>query len=40
MRFTLEEVNAGLATGWNLAVGWFPYQQSAWAWFTREVTHG
>lgn len=40
MRFTLDEVNAGLAAGWTFSAGWFPYQQSAWAWFTRDVGHG
>ena len=34
-RFTVEEVNAGRAAGWTLAVGWFRAQQSAWAWFWR-----
>jgi hypothetical protein len=36
-RFTVEEVNAGLAIGWTLASGWFRHSESAWAWFRREA---
>ena len=39
-RFLLEEVNAGQAAGWDLASGWFWTQQTAWAWFSREVSDG
>jgi hypothetical protein len=35
MRFTLDEVNAGDAAGWTFAAGWFRFQTSCWAWFTR-----
>ena len=37
MRFTVEEVNAGLADGWTLSAGWFWAQGTAWAWFRRRV---
>ena len=37
MRFTLDEVNAGLAAGWTFTSGWYPFQTSWWAWFTRPV---
>ncbi len=40
MRFTLDEVNAGLARGWTFASGWFPFQTSYFAWFRREVSRG
>jgi hypothetical protein len=37
MRFTIDEVNAGLPAGWTFASGWFPFQSSWWAWFSRPV---
>ena len=40
MRFTIEQANSGLAEGWRLASGWFPFQASYWAWFVREVDDG
>jgi hypothetical protein len=38
-RFTIEEVNAGLARDWIFAAGWFRFNHaaSAWAWFRRVV---
>ena len=39
MRFTVDEVNAGKTSGWTFAAGWFPFQTSYWAWFTRPAVH-
>jgi len=36
-RFTLKEVQAGVAKGWIFASGWFAFSQSVWAWFRKEV---
>jgi hypothetical protein len=36
-RFTIDDANAGLASGWTFASGWFRYQSSWWAWFSRAV---
>ncbi len=38
-RFTLDDVNAGQVEGWTFASGWYAYQTSWWAWFTRPM-HG
>ena len=34
-RFSIDDVNAGLASGWTFTAGWFPFQTSWWAWFMR-----
>jgi hypothetical protein len=39
MRFTVQEVAEGRADGWTLACGWFPFQQTMWAWFRQTPTH-
>jgi hypothetical protein len=37
MRFTIDEANDGMASGWTLVSGWFAFQSSWWAWFSRPV---
>ena len=34
-RFSIDDVNAGLTTGWAFTAGWFRFQTSWWAWFMR-----
>jgi hypothetical protein len=37
-RFTIDDANAGAAAGWTFVSGWFRFQRSWWAWFSRPAT--